>query len=72
MHDFTQKFQFLIGNLITLAQILTAEHDIEFQFLIGNLITKQNLTVYVYDEKFQFLIGNLITIIFNAIIKCIY
>ncbi len=39
MHDFTQKFQFLIGNLITLAQILTAEHDIEFQFLIGNLIT---------------------------------
>ena len=44
MHGYV-KFQFLIGKLITTAEILrSAEYEKKFQFLIGKLITVAKVT----------------------------
>ena len=65
-----QKFQFLIGKLITSITNSLYVPFLAFQFLIGKLITKGWLDADAMDELvFQFLIGKLITTISGAYTK---
>jgi len=55
-------FQFLIGNLQTIATDMRTLKGCMFQFLIGNLQTNLAIAIPPPLIRFQFLIGNLQTI----------
>ena len=60
------RFQFLIGRLVTAAQLEAQGTEMAFQFLIGRLVTWRPLRIIVRGVGFQFLIGRLVTTVLTT------
>jgi len=55
------RFQFLIGSLVTVHKGRVQIDKAPFQFLIGSLVTSMMLVLIYFGYVFQFLIGSLVT-----------
>jgi len=72
MQRIVDRFQFLIGRLITIFLRPPTALTALFQFLIGRLITSNNGYTGELEMAFQFLIGRLITLLLVQVFRCLF